>query len=66
MTYVAQRTCALVNENEPQRRPETSAAPLENFAATTAYVLIGKPGAGKTTAFKCEAGAHEGLTSLSL
>ena len=53
--FVAPRTCTVVDENEAGRVSETSSTPLENFTSTPAYVLIGEPGAGKTTVFKTEA-----------
>ena len=60
MTYIAQRTCTVVNEDEQERSSKTSVTPLESFATTAAYVLIGEPGAGKTTTFKSEADIHGG------
>ena len=60
MTYFAQRTCTVINEENSEGRSQGPSAPLTNFADTSAYVLIGEPGAGKTTAFKCEADSHGG------
>ena len=53
-TYVAPRTCTVVDEREPQRDGGKQ-APLTDYADNAAYVLIADPGAGKTTAFKSEA-----------
>ena len=60
MTYFAQRTCTVINEDNSEERSKSSSSPLTDFADTSAYVLIGEPGAGKTTAFKCEADSHGG------
>lgn len=61
MTYVAQRTCTTVNEDVPERCSGASSVPLGNFAGVSAYVLIGEPGAGKTTAFKRETDKQGGV-----
>ena len=60
-TYVAPRTCTVVDESEPNRGADGSSRPLTNYAAATAYVLIAEPGAGKTTAFKTEAASQGGV-----
>ena len=60
MKYIAARTCTVVNEDKEESRTRKSGLPLDGFAETSAYVLIGEPGAGKTTAFKQEAGAQGG------
>ena len=60
MPYFAQRTCTVINEENSENRSQGVPAPLTNFADTSAYVLIGEPGAGKTTAFKYEAESHGG------
>ena len=59
--FVVRRTCTAIDENEGGRVSETSSTPLENFTRTPAYVLIGEPGAGKTTVFKTEAEKQEGV-----
>ncbi len=59
-TYVASRTCTVVNEGEVTRDVKAGTAPLSDYANTAAYVLIAEPGAGKTTAFKSEAASQEG------
>ena len=55
MTYVAPRTCTVVNEGEATHDVKERSAPLRDYANSTAYVLIAEPGAGKTTAFQTEA-----------
>ena len=60
MTYVAPRTCTVVNEGEATRDAEKRAAPLSGYANDAAYVLIAEPGAGKTTAFETEAASQGG------
>ena len=60
MKYVAPRTGTVITGSEAQQASGKSGVPLESFAASPAYVLIGEPGAGKTTAFKREAEAQGG------
>ena len=54
-TYVAPRTCTVVNEGEATRDAKEHSVPLSGYSDAAAYVLIAEPGAGKTTAFKTEA-----------
>ena len=54
-TYVAPRTCTVVDEGDSKRGAKSTAAPLIDYSNAAAYVLIAEPGAGKTTAFKTEA-----------
>ena len=61
MTYVAQRACTKVNDDAPESCSGVSGVPLEDFAGVSAYVLIGEPGAGKTTAFKRETDRQGGF-----
>ena len=61
VTFVARRTCTVVDEDESKRVSETSSVPLESFTSTPAYVLIGEPGAGKTMVFKSEAEKQGGV-----
>ena len=49
-----------MNRDNEESHRRKSGIPLEYFAETPAYVLIGEPGAGKTTAFKKEAKAQGG------
>ena len=64
-SYVAPRTCTVVDEGEPKRDVEKSATPLTDYADAAAYVLIAEPGAGKTTAFKTEA-ARQGAVCVTV
>ena len=54
MTYVAPRTCTVVDEGNSTDGAKERALPLSSYAEAAAYVLIAEPGAGKTTAFKAE------------
>ena len=59
MTYFAPRTCTEVGEDGSpvggERPSEHPSRPLEDFRESHAYVLLGGPGAGKTSAFRHEA-----------
>ena len=56
MGVIVSRTCTEVPEREEDRQPhgERQSRPLKEFRDTPAYVLLGDPGAGKTTAFESE------------
>ena len=60
MSRVVPRTCTEVPDNERDREPDSR--PLDVYRAAPAYVLLGDPGAGKTTAFEreCEACGGDG------
>ena len=51
------RTCTEIREGNDERRQEMALRPLEEYRSVPAYVLLGDPGAGKSTAFtmECEA-----------
>ena len=55
MSRVVPRTCTEVPDDERDREP--SSRPLDAYRAAPAYVLLGDPGAGKTTAFERECAA---------
>ena len=59
-TYLAPRTCTVVDEGEATRDAKERTSPLSSYAKAAAYVLIAEPGAGKTTAFKAEAASQGG------
>ena len=52
MSRVVSRTCTEVPDNERDREPNSRR--LNAYRAAPAYVLLGDPGAGKTTAFERE------------
>ena len=53
--YYAPRTCYEIIENKQRRERNTVTHTLEALRECPAYVLLGQPGIGKTTAFKQEA-----------
>ena len=61
MSRVVSRTCTEVPDNERDREP--SSRPLDAYRAAPAYVLLGDPGSGKSTAFEreCEACGVDGV-----
>ena len=60
-TYIAPRTCTVVDEGEATHDAKERTSTLSSYAKATAYVLIAEPGAGKTTAFKAEAASQRGV-----
>lgn len=54
MTSFVTRTCTEIFEDDKYRNKEKVSRPLESFRSVPAYVLLGDPGAGKTTAFDTE------------
>ena len=61
MNFTARRTCKVVDQGHGDKPSDAASAPLGDFAQSRAYVLIGEPGAGKTTAFETEADSQSGL-----
>ncbi len=54
MTHIVLRTCTEIREEDSRHPSEGSSLPLEDFREKDAYVLLGAPGAGKTTSFEKE------------
>ena len=56
MGVIVSRTCTEIPAGEEERHQpgERQSRPLEEFRDTPAYVLLGDPGAGKTTSFEAE------------
>ena len=48
------RTCTEISARNEEQYQEKKSRPLEAFRDVPAYVLLGDPGAGKTTAFEAE------------
>ena len=54
MTHLVARTCTEISRNEERHGPEPKPMPLSAFRPESAYILLGDPGLGKTTAFERE------------
>ena len=54
---IVSRTCTEISARDAEQHRDKEPRPLETFRATPAYVLLGNPGAGKTTAFEAESKA---------
>ena len=54
MTDPVPRTCSEITQDESDQHGERNSRPLEEFRSKPAYVLLGDPGSGKTTAFEVE------------
>ena len=59
MTYIPRKCTEIVENGNSGDKTPLSSRPLEEFRDTGAYVLLGAPGAGKTTEFKKEADKEE-------
>ena len=55
LNYYVPRSCYEAATDEPWHKINARAKPLADYRDCPAYVLLGKPGSGKTTAFKEEA-----------
>ena len=55
MTYFVARTCSEIPEGDSRDESKNPSLPLKDFRGTNAFVLLGAPGAGKSTAFRREA-----------
>ena len=51
---IVPRTCTEISTRDADHHREQESQPLEAFLDAPAYVLLGDPGAGKTTAFEAE------------
>ena len=51
---IVSRTCTEISAGDAEQRQDEASKPLEDFRDAPAYVLLGDPGAGKTTAFEAE------------
>ena len=51
---IVSRTCTEISAGNEEQHREKESRPLEAFRDVPAYVLLGDPGAGKTTAFEAE------------
>ena len=54
MNVIVPRTCTEISARDADQHREKESRPLEAFRDVPAYVLLGDPGAGKTTAFEAE------------
>ena len=55
MTFFVPRTCKEISETGSRDQSEQTSRPIEEFREEVAIVLLGAPGAGKTTIFRQEA-----------
>ena len=65
MSLTVPRTCTELGAADEDRLRERDSRPLASYRDEQAYVLLGDPGAGKTTAFKTECEAL-GADALSI
>ena len=54
MTAIVSRSCKEITKDGGYRSSKNALQSLDAFRSAPAYVLLGEPGAGKTTAFKSE------------
>ena len=54
MSIIVPRTCTKILPKDANQHREEESRPLKAFRDVPAYVLLGDPGAGKTTAFEAE------------
>ena len=60
MKHFVERTCTEINEKESRDAMQGDSKLLQEFRDAEAYVLLGGPGLGKTTAFELEQAAAGG------
>jgi len=65
MPTIVSRTCTEIVEDKEHRISAKDSQPLEAYRSVPAYVLLGDPGAGKTTAFQKESAAIDDLCFVS-
>ena len=61
MNTIVPRTCTEIPPPEENRNQQKDSRPLKAFRDRPAYVLLGDPGAGKTTSFRREATRQGGF-----
>ena len=54
MNGIVPRTCTEILPQDVDQNREKAPRPLKSFRSASAYVLLGDPGSGKTTAFEAE------------
>ena len=59
MNIIVPRMCTEIPSRDADQNREQEPRPLEAFRSVPAYVLLGDPGSGKTTAFEAECKALE-------
>ncbi|MCY4658749.1 MAG: hypothetical protein OXF93_02920 [Acidobacteria bacterium] len=57
MSFIVPRTCTEILEDDTRENRAPRSGPLAAFREAPAYVLLGDPGSGKTTAFEAESEA---------
>ena len=60
MSVIVPRTCTVIRDHDSKRNWDGNSRPLKEFRCTPAYVLLGDPGFGKSTAFTMESEARQG------
>lgn len=63
--HIVDRTCSTVSETEVPHKHDLEAKAFKDYRKSDAYVLLGPPGAGKSTTFKQESRETEGGHYLS-